>query len=355
VASQTTTAPAPTASAGPPTVEVAGSTVVVAADGSLAADPPLGRRSVYVVESSRTFPGPDTLRAADPRALPVPDDVAALYLPDAETGVSPRARALAAEITAGAPTGYDAVRALEAWLAANTAGRDRSAPLPQGADVVDDLLFGERAGTPERVNTALVLLLRSVGFPARMAVGFLPGSQSVGGEFTVRAGDAHAWAEAWFPGAGWQRFDGTGLAPPARPDGESLLDRLARLLTLLWVPLVVAAVVLVGRRLWRLLATWRRWRARPWVSRVFLRLERAGSVRGRPRRPEETVAEYSAALAASVLPDPRIEELGRVLTAAAWSGRAPSPGEQAWAEDVLRDVTQAHGRRRPVLTGSGHP
>ncbi len=65
--------------------------------------------------------------------------------------------------------------------------------------------------------TAMVMMARASGIPARMAIGFLPGSFEHG-TYTVRAADAHAWPELYFEGVGWLRFEPTpatrsGLAP----------------------------------------------------------------------------------------------------------------------------------------------
>jgi hypothetical protein len=66
--------------------------------------------------------------------------------------------------------------------------------------------------------TAMVMVARASGIPARMAIGFLPGTLDKG-IYTVRAADAHAWPELYFEGAGWLRFEPTpatrsGQAPP---------------------------------------------------------------------------------------------------------------------------------------------
>ena len=55
---------------------------------------------------------------------------------------------------------------------------------------------------------AKVLMLRSVGVPARLAVGFAEGEYK-NGTYTVRRRDAHAWPEVFFPGLGWVEFEPT--------------------------------------------------------------------------------------------------------------------------------------------------
>ncbi len=65
----------------------------------------------------------------------------------------------------------------------------------------------------------MTVMLRSVGIPARYINGFLTGEyNNIGGDFVVRASDAHSWVEAYFPGFGWLTFDPT---PPSdeKPPG----------------------------------------------------------------------------------------------------------------------------------------
>ena len=67
------------------------------------------------------------------------------------------------------------------------------------------------------------MMLRVQGIPARFVEGFLPGDRDSSGVETIRRDRAHAWVEAWFPGAGWVDFDPTGggvgipVALPAGP------------------------------------------------------------------------------------------------------------------------------------------
>lgn len=82
-----------------------------------------------------------------------------------------------------------------------------------------------RQGYCTQFATAMVMAARQQGIPARMAIGFLPGTPD-GASYSVHAADAHAWAELYFPGMGWTRFDPTpgarsGAAPPYAPDQNS--------------------------------------------------------------------------------------------------------------------------------------
>ena len=306
-------------------------------DASLHPERPLSRGEVYVVYSRRSFPGREALRAA---AGTVPADVADAYLQLPE--VPPRVRALAAEIASGAQSTYDTVRALEKWLLDNTTVTDNAAPVPPGADALETFLLDDRSGPPERTATAMAVMLRAVGVPARIAVGFLPGTRNgPDGEFVVRLRDTHAWVEVWFPGIGWQRFDPTGKAPPPDPRTESVWDRLWRFLTRLWPLAVALGLVAAGGLAWWAVRWWRRQKARPWAARFLARLEREGAARGRPRQPHETPAEYADGLSRTVLPDPRLEEVGELVTVAAYSRHEPGVEERVRAEEVLRAAAKA--------------
>src|ERR1019366_6807354 len=100
-----------------------------------------------------------------------------LQLPHAD----PRVTALAAAVTAGIgttgdaattdPRTYDKVQAIDRWMAAHIRYTTDIPPLPAGADAVDSFLFGTRRGYCEQISTATVVMLRSLGIPAREAVG----------------------------------------------------------------------------------------------------------------------------------------------------------------------------------------
>ena len=315
------------------------------ADASLYPRPPLFRGARYLVFSDRSQAPGRVLRAiGGSAAAPAPSDVARSYLQLPQ--IPARVRALGAEITAGESTTYGRVRALEGWIEDHTTVTPDTEPVPAGVDPLEAFLLDERSGSSEQAATSMAVMLRALGIPARIAVGFLPGTRTgPDRQFLVRSRDAHAWVEVWFPTAGWQRFDPTGKAPDAHAE-ESVWDRLLRFLGRLW-PLVLLVVVLAGGWLaWRGLRWWQRRAALPWATRFFARVERAGAARGRPRRPQETPAEYAGGLAASVLPDPRIVEVGDLVTVAAWSRHEPPAEDRARAERVLREAARAAPVRR---------
>lgn len=89
---------------------------------------------------------------------------------------------------------------------------------------VDEFWFDRRDGFCEHYATAFVLALRAAGVPARIVTGFQGADPSlVDGWTTVRNSNAHAWAEYWTPGLGWQRADPTAAVAPERIDRGLLL------------------------------------------------------------------------------------------------------------------------------------
>jgi len=190
-------------------------------DGSIRADRSLNSGTVYTVVSDRVPVTAETLRAQGdvgerfatvtaPGAL----DLLAPYLAIPET-TTDRTLDLARQLSVRGST-YDTVLAMQDWMAANTV-YDLDAPVPvEEADAVDDHLFVSRRGFCEQIASSLVVMLRSQGVPARLATGYIPGERDrVSGVWKVRARDAHAWVEVWFPDTGWEAFDPTAEVPLA--------------------------------------------------------------------------------------------------------------------------------------------
>jgi len=90
-------------------------------------------------------------------------------------------------------------------------------PPPLGSNPVDRFLFDTRRGFCEHYASAFSVLLRSVGIPTRIVLGYQGGEiNPLGGHLIVRQSDAHAWTEVWFEGAGWVRVDPTAAVAPER-------------------------------------------------------------------------------------------------------------------------------------------
>lgn len=115
-------------------------------------------------------------------------------------GVDPRVGELAAQLTAGAQTPFDATLALNGFFTEPGNGFSyelQTAPGSSGNALVD-FLFEGRAGYCEQYASAMAVMLRTLGIPARVAVGFTPGI-ATGGSRLITTEDAHAWIEACSP------------------------------------------------------------------------------------------------------------------------------------------------------------
>jgi transglutaminase-like putative cysteine protease len=157
--------------------------------------------------------------------------------------VTRRTLALAQSITAPYSNAYDKTEAITAWLRQNIQYSENVPQPPADREIIDWFLFDLKQGFCNYYASAEVILLRSIGIPARMAVGYARGEASipedalrVGGSrpsfegdvppqrltYTVRQRDAHAWPEVYFPEYGWVEFEPTvSQLPIARPLGGS--------------------------------------------------------------------------------------------------------------------------------------
>ena len=127
--------------------------------------------------------------------------------------LDPRVKTLAASLTGGATGRFAVATAMERGLRAgwqySVAGdQDPDAPL-------EDFLFGNKRGHCEYFATAMALLLRAQGHPARVVNGFYGGEYNGFGDYRmIRQGDAHSWVEVYFPRRGWRTFE------PTPPSGQ---------------------------------------------------------------------------------------------------------------------------------------
>jgi len=138
--------------------------------------------------------------------------------------LDPRIPKLAKQITAGAKNDYDRAAGIESYLKTHYGYTlDLS-----GAPVEDPLanfLFVRRSGHCEYFASAMAILLRTLEIPSRYVTGFLPGEYNdVGGDYILRASDAHSWVEAYFPSYGWITFDPT---PGGEEKRAGVFDRLS--------------------------------------------------------------------------------------------------------------------------------
>jgi hypothetical protein len=139
--------------------------------------------------------------------------------------LDPRIAVLARTLTAGTPGDLERARIIERRLRTDFA-YTLELPDRETADPLAYFLFNRRKGHCEYFASAMAVLLRTLGIPARLATGFQSGIYNDVSElWLVRAGDAHSWVEAWVPGRGWATFDPT--PPDPNPHRFALFTRLA--------------------------------------------------------------------------------------------------------------------------------
>jgi transglutaminase-like putative cysteine protease len=126
----------------------------------------------------------------------------------------------AAAVTAGASTPYETALALQNWFQ-NEFDYSLEVQPGHGNNAIESFLRS-RVGYCEQFAGTYAAMMRTLGIPARVAVGFTPGIQVATGTFSVLGKHAHAWPEVWFDGWGWVAFEPT----PGRgaPGAESYTD-----------------------------------------------------------------------------------------------------------------------------------
>lgn len=176
--------------------------------GSLLLLSPHYHRKNYTVYADLSLPSPERLRRAG-EAYPASISYKYLELPL----LSPEIGALAERITKDKPTPYDKAVAIEDYLRKNYTYTTELPPVGTSFDPLYTFLFETKKGHCEYFATAMAVMLRSLGVPARVVNGYLRGEYNpIGRYYLVRARDAHSWVEVYFPGYGWVEFDPTPIA-----------------------------------------------------------------------------------------------------------------------------------------------
>jgi transglutaminase-like putative cysteine protease len=168
----------------------------------------------YEAESDLSTPSPNELGTSGndypPQVVP-----AYLQLPP----VDPRIRSLASQVAGTASNNFSKAAAIEKYLKTHY-GYTLQLQRTPVKDPLADFLFERRQGHCEYFASAMTVMLRTLGIPARVVNGFRSDEfNDVTGNYVVRAKDAHAWVEAYFPGYGWQTFDPTPASNSGTPQG----------------------------------------------------------------------------------------------------------------------------------------
>ena len=336
--------------------------------------------TVYSVVSRALVPDARRLRSA-PEEVPQVIRERYLKLP----ALPSRVHALAQKVVAGQPTRYDRVMAINRFLSADYR-YDLSIPAQaRPGDAVDYFLFEERSGYCEHFASAMVVLLRAAGVPARLVTGYTPGTLNlVTGLLEVHNSDAHAWVEVFFMGQGWVEFDPTpGFLDPASlgqavqqrwvwqdlldlisprlqrfaeesPAAARLLNAAARHAGLWSVIVLVAALGTAGTR--RVIALRSVPVPAPSPTRILAGVyEEMCAMLARRcirRAPTETVEEFrrrARDVAGPTRPLPEVELISEAVDAAVYGGTEPDPEVLDAARTHLQTLAARLNRRRVAL------
>jgi transglutaminase-like putative cysteine protease len=193
---------------------------------------PIGR---YEADSDIAVPTPAELRTAG-RNYPAP--LAAIYL--RLPALDPRVARLASQITSSAGNDFDKAATVENYLRTRF-GYTLELPATAVKDPIANFLFDRKQGHCEYFASAMAVMLRTLGIPSRVVTGFRSDEfNDLTGNYVVRAKDAHAWVEAYFPGSGWHEFDPTPAAANGTPQGWERLALYIDAMSSFWRDWVVS-------------------------------------------------------------------------------------------------------------------
>ncbi|GAB4217070.1 MAG: DUF3488 and DUF4129 domain-containing transglutaminase family protein [Synechococcales cyanobacterium] len=233
-------------------------------DGSLRASAPLPDGLTYTVVSQVRYRDRTALQQAD---RDVPGIMADLYLqlPD---DLDPRIAALAQEQVVGLDSFYEQALHLGQYLKQNYTIRERQ-PLRANEEVASRFLFELNGGSPEEFSTTLVVMLRSLGIPSRLVVGYNVGRfNPFTGYYVVSSQDATTIAEVGIPRYGWfllNPIPGFELIPPSLTETEpfnalkAFWDWVAGILpppVVEWIGMAISGVLLLFGQVVGWLSRW---------------------------------------------------------------------------------------------------
>jgi hypothetical protein len=336
----------------------------------------LGVGRVFQVVSEIPQHSPEALRSAppvDPIEFPEPET---LELPNSTL----RVQNLARSITRNARTPYDKVSAIMEYLEKTCTYTLQEEPTPPGEDAAEYYLFETKRGACGLASTAVAVMCRAVGVPARVAMGYVaeePLENAPG--WRIRQEHGHMWVEAFFPGHGWVDFN---PAPPFSSIRDNPLQiawyRLTGLLrnvggggldAVLLLTALFSTAGLVGYAGWKQVGAWtaRRNRKRrleedsPGAAVTFVYAEALRHLgrRGWERQTAETPTEFLERLRGewAKLPLPAGETAGAALAAfeqlTDYYEQARYAGQGS--AELLREATAAALELRRVAPLSPEP
>lgn len=198
-------------SAGDPIASDEDANLIVDAAGGplqLRPDSSVGSEETYSTVGTRSVAAVETLQQA---GQAYPADIVQRYL-DLPDDLPPGVRDLSLSIAGNAGNPYEAARLIEAYLRDNHAFSLEIGTAPPGQDAVAHFLFESQTGYFDLYASSMAVMLRSIGVPSRVAVGFAlddslydPTSKS----YEVTEEQAWTWPEVFFPGLGWVEFNPT--------------------------------------------------------------------------------------------------------------------------------------------------
>jgi transglutaminase-like putative cysteine protease len=217
-----------------------------------------------------------------------------------------RVRRLAQEVAGDLPTAYGQARALESFLRQYPYSLDVPLP-PRTADAVDFFLFELQEGYCDYYASAMVVMARLLGLPARLAVGYLAQPPDEEGVQTIYELNAHSWPEIYFEGYGWVEFEPTAAFPAFTSEPVAGEPAAATALAAEALPPIPPRTVSRPSPLWGvgfmllLLLGWYLWHRRPrpaidGVLWAYGRLQRSAQKWGQPAPASQTPAEFATAL-----------------------------------------------------------
>jgi transglutaminase-like putative cysteine protease len=267
----------------------------------------------YRAETYVPVPSVSDLRAA---GAEYPKGIRERYL-QLPSSIPNRVHDLARRITEGLVNPYDKAKAIETYLRREFPYDLEVSSPPDGRDVADYFLFDLEKGYCDYYATAMVVLARSSGLPARFVSGYASGSYDApAARYIIREANAHSWAEVYFPEIGWVEFEPTASLPQIErtemfvqietdPVDE---ETVSRLLThfraeqiLLWSSPIVAALVVVFLY-FLFIERWMVLRLPPEeaIDRLYQRFYRAGRPLAGTWTSAETSSEFLQKLTAGI-------------------------------------------------------